>query len=109
MLLDIACVDIALPDFLGYFVSLIYIAIRIGVPILLIIVGMFDMGRAIVAKKEEDVKKAQQLLVKKIVVGVIVFLLPYFVELVIKIATRDNQVVDCIKRLIDYKTNLLNR
>ena len=107
MFLDIMCVGTALPDFVGYFVSLIYVAIRIGVPILLILVGMFDMGKAIVAKKEEDVKKAQGLLIKKLIVGVIVFLLPYFVELVVKIATRDNSIVDCIKKLIDYKTNLI--
>jgi hypothetical protein len=106
MFLEIKCVGTDLPDFVGYFVSLIYIAIRIGIPILLIIVGMFDMGKAIVAKKEEDVKKAQSLLVRKLVVGLIVFLLPYFVELVVKLATRDQEVVDCMKRLIDYRTNL---
>ncbi len=108
MFLDIVCVNTTLPDTVGYFVSLIYVGFRIGVPILLIIVGMFDMGKAIVAKKEDDVKKAQQLLIKKIIVGVIVFLLPYFVELIVKIATRDESIVDCIKRLIDYRTNLFN-
>ena len=107
MFLDIVCVGTTLPDFVGYFVSLIYVAIRIGVPVLLILVGMFDMGKAIVAKKEEDVKKAQTLLIKKLILGVIVFLLPYFVELVVKLATKDDAIVECIRRLIDYKTNLL--
>ncbi len=106
MFLEIKCIGTDLPDFVGYFVSLIYIAVRIGIPVLLIIVGMFDMGKAIVAKKEEDVKKAQSLLVRKLVVGLIVFLLPYFVELVVKLATRDQEVVDCMKKLIDYRTNL---
>lgn len=106
MFLDIVCVGTVLPDFVGYFVSLVYVAIRIGIPILLIIVGMFDMGKAIVAKKEEDVKKAQGLLIKKLLLGVIVFLLPYLVELIIKIFARDTEVVDCIKSLIDYRTNL---
>ena len=107
MFLDIVCVGTTLPDFVGYFVSLIYVAIRIGVPVLLILVGMFDMGKAIVAKKEEDVKKAQTLLIKKLILGVIVFLLPYFVELVVKLATKDDAIVECIRKLIDYKTNLL--
>lgn len=108
MFIEISCVGTELPDFVGYFVSLIYVGIRIGVPILLIIVGMFDMGKAIVAKKEEDVKKAQQLLIKKLVVGLIVFLIPYFVELVVKWTTKDEEIVGCIKQLIDYKTNLFN-
>ena len=106
MFLDITCVNVTLPDFVAYFVSLVYIVIRIGIPVLLIIVGMFDMGKAIVAKKEEDVKKAQQLLIKKIIVGLIVFLIPYFVVLIVKFATKDQAIVDCIRRLIDYKTNI---
>ena len=108
MFIDITCVSTTLPDAVGYFVSLVYVAFRIGIPILLIIVGMFDMGKAIVAKKEDDVKKAQQLLIKKIIVGVIVFLIPYFVELIVKIATKDDAIVDCIKRLIDYRANLMS-
>ena len=106
MFLDIVCVGTVLPDYLGYFVSVVYLGIRIGIPILLIIYGMIDMGKAIVAKKEEDVKKAQSLLLKKMVVGLIVFLLPYFVEFVIKVITGDEELVDCIKKLIDYKTNI---
>ena len=106
MFLDIQCVGTTLPDYAGYYISLVYVGIRIGIPILLIIVGMLDMGRAIVAKKEEDVKKAQGLLVKKLLIGVIVFLLPYLVEFVVKVATRDDSLVDCIKRLIDYRHNI---
>ena len=45
--------------------NLIYKAIQIGVPIILIIVGMFDMGKAITQQKEDEIKKAQSLLVKK--------------------------------------------
>ncbi len=106
MFIDIECVNTTLPDFLGYFISLIYIGIRIAIPLLLIIVGMFDMGRAIVAKKEEEVKKAQSLLIKKILLGVVVFLIPYLVEFIVKVATKDEQIVECLKRLIDYRTNL---
>ena len=107
MFLDIECVGQTLPDWTGYYASIIYVGVRIGIPILLIIVGMFDMGKAMVAKKEEDVKKAKGLLVKKLIIGLIVFLIPYVVELVVKIATRDDEIVECIRRLIDYKTNLL--
>ena len=106
MALDITCVGTSLPDFVGYFVSLVYVGIRIGIPVLLIIVGMFDMGKAIVAKKEEDVKKAQDLLIKKLLLGIIVFLLPYLVEFLVKITTRDSEIVDCIKKLIDYRNNI---
>ena len=106
MFLDIMCDGTLLPDETGYYVSLVYFSIRIVIPILLIIVGMIDMGKAIVAKKEEDVKKAQDLLLKKMLIGLIVFLLPYLVEFVIKVTTRDEGLVECIRTLIDYKNNL---
>ena len=106
MFLDIYCAGTTLPDYLGYWISVVYLAIRVGIPILLIIFGMLDMGKAIVAKKEEDVKKAQSLMVKKLLIGVLVFLLPYLVEFVVKVATRDDEIVNCIKALIDYRTNI---
>jgi len=106
MFLDIYCAGTTLPDYLGYWISVVYLAIRVGIPILLIIFGMVDMGKAIVAKKEEDVKKAQSLMVKKLLIGVLVFLLPYLVEFIVKVATRDEGIVNCIKALIDYRTNI---
>ena len=107
MFLDVTCIGVDIPDSLVYVFSLFYVGIRLGIPLLLIIVGMFDMGKAIVAKKEEDVKKAQKLLVRKLIVGVIVFLLPYFVELIVKIVVRDDDILNCLKALIDYRTNLI--
>ena len=54
---------------------MVYNAIRIAVPIILILVGMFDMGRAITLQKEDEIKKAQQLLVRKAVAAAIVFII----------------------------------
>lgn len=103
MVLDISCAGMVLPDFVGYYVALIYKAVRIAIPILLIIMGMFDMGKAIVAKKEEDVKKAQSLLIKKLILGVIVFLLPYLVEFALKFLSRDSSIMKCVMDLLNYK------
>ncbi|MBQ4634760.1 MAG: hypothetical protein IJB71_05380 [Bacilli bacterium] len=102
MFLDINCAGYMLPSFVGYFVSLVYNGIRIAIPILLIIMGMFDMGKAIVAKKEDDVKKAQSLLVKKIIVGVIVFLLPYLVNFIFGFLANDSSIMKCVMALLNY-------
>ncbi len=101
--LDISCMGIVVPDNLCYLFSLLYKGLRIGIPILLIIVGMFDMGKAIVAKKEEDVKKAQSLLVKKIFLGVLVFLLPYLVEFIFRFLDGGSGTIDCVKAVLNYK------
>ena len=42
MYLDIYCVGLQIPDFVGYYISLVYKVLRIGIPILLIVFGMFD-------------------------------------------------------------------
>ncbi len=69
------CNGTIIPDQLVDIIHLIYNGIRIGVPIILIIVGMFDMGKAITQQKEDEIKKAQSLLVRKAVAAVLVFLM----------------------------------
>lgn len=57
--------------------------IQIGVPVILIVVGGLDMGKAIINSKEDEIKKAQKLLVQKIVTAALVFLLVPLLSLVI--------------------------
>ena len=47
-----------IPQTIGDMVHYLYLGIKIVVPILLVIFAMLDLGRAITAKKEEDIKKA---------------------------------------------------
>ncbi len=61
----------------------IYNAIRIGVPIILIIVGMVGMGKAIAQQKEDEIKKAQSTLIKQAIAAVVVFLMFSIVNLVV--------------------------
>ena len=68
---------------------LIYKAIQVGIPIILIIVGMFDMGKAITQQKEDEIKKAQSLLVKKAIAAALVFLMFSFVQLIVTVVSPD--------------------
>ena len=49
-----------------YIISSIVTVIKIAVPILLIIFGMLDLGKAVVAAKEDEIKKGQQQAQKKL-------------------------------------------
>ena len=42
-------------------ISTIILAIQIAIPVLLIIFGMLDLGKAVVASKEDEIKKGQQI------------------------------------------------
>ena len=69
----------------------IIFAIEVVVPILLIISGMITMANAVMQKDEKKIKEAQNLLVKKLIAAVIVFLVIAVTKLVVGlVATGDN-------------------
>lgn len=55
--------------------------IRFVVPIVLIVLGTIDLFKAITSQKDEEIKKKQSALVKRIIAGVIVFLVPTIISL----------------------------
>lgn len=88
ILSDNYCVGIlgdgnGIPGALGDIIHYIFLGIKIVVPILLIIFGMLDLGKAITAKKEEDIKKYQGSVIKKLILGILVFLVAIIVEFVL--------------------------
>ena len=56
--------------------------IQIGIPIILIILGMLDLGKAVVASKEDEIKAAQKLLVKRAIYALAIFFVVLIVQLV---------------------------
>ena len=76
-------------------VGIVVFAIKIVVPIILIIVGMIDLAKAVAAKDEKDIKAAQQGLVKKAVSAVLVFLVVSIVGLLMGIVG-EGKYKDCL-------------
>ena len=64
-------------------VGFIVKAIWIGIPILLIIFGMIDLGKAVIASKEDEVKKATKAFGKRFLYAVLVFLVVWIVTIVL--------------------------
>ena len=56
--------------------------IWIGVPILLIILGSIDLGKAVISSKEDEVKKAKKALLNRIIYAVLVFCVVWIVGIV---------------------------
>lgn len=56
--------------------------IQIGVPIMLIILGTIDLGKAVIASKEDEIKNAQKMLVKRAIYAVAIFFVVTIVSLV---------------------------
>lgn len=53
--------------------------IEIAIPIILIVLGMFDLGKAVVASKEDEIKAAQKLLIKRVIYAVAIFFVTFLV------------------------------
>lgn len=83
MLVDV-CSDSTVLKVMGI-VKLIMNVICIIVPIVLIILGTLDLFKAVTAGKDEDIKKKQQTLIKRIIAGVIIFLVPTIVTVLMNL------------------------
>ena len=87
--LDVAdstlCEGILVPNVLFNVVSTIITGIKIVVPILLIIWGMLDFTKSVVAKKEEDIKKYQKAFVSRLISALVVFLIIFIVQLAVNL------------------------
>lgn len=117
-LLYIACGDANnIPYQVPQLVSFAVNFLKIATPIILIIVSIISLVKALSASKEDEIKKAQQSLIKKIIAAIMVFFIISIVQFVIlKVADSSEvgNVTNCMSCLLNndcessiyYKTNV---
>jgi len=94
------------------FTNVIFDLLKIVTPIIIIITGMLDMFKAVAAQKEDEIKKGQQKLLRRLLAGCVVFLVFVIVETVIHAFAESDEAqnamdcVDCF--LIDSDTCTVN-
>jgi len=92
------CMPAALTDL----TSRLYMLIKIAAPALLLIVGGFDLVKAMSAQDEKAIKKAQQKLVKKFVAAAAVFLILTVVQfLVSTLSNNTKNTLECLDYLLN--------
>ena len=79
------CGGVCLPNALLSIIRIIVNIIKIGVPIILIILGMIDMGKAVASQKEDEIKKGQKILISRCITAGIVFFVVAIVQLMMSI------------------------
>lgn len=101
----VQCAGIDVPQELINVVNSIVKLIQIGIPLLLIIFGMLDLGKAVMAQKEDEIKKGQQTFIKRLITAAIVFFIVAIVQLVFNIVSPDNKdtIVTCINQFVKWK------
>lgn len=102
---DVHCGNLA-TDFSSQIPEMVHLAVtilRIAIPVILIILGMLDLGKAVMAQKEEEIKKAQGTFVKRLVAAALVFFVVLIVQVVTKLVAGDDgeNVWDCVDCFIN--------
>ena len=68
--------------------------IQIGIIAALVILLILDFGKAVMAGKEDEIKTAQKLAIKRIVYALVVFFVPLIVNVVIGLVAPSGNVSD---------------
>lgn len=84
-------IDIDIDNKIPNTVHLVIVFLQIAVPVLLVIFGMIDLIKAIIAGKEDEIKKNQNVFVRRLITGVLVFFVVVVVRLVFSFATSDDK------------------
>lgn len=70
---------------LTYYIGIIIMVLKIAIPIILIVLGSFELTKAITEQNDDATKKAVSSLITKAVIGVAIFLVPTIVGLLMNI------------------------
>jgi surface polysaccharide O-acyltransferase-like enzyme len=100
----VQCAGIDVPQELINVVNSIVKLIQIGIPLLLIIFGMLDLGKAVMAQKEDEIKKGQQTFIKRLIAAAIVFFVVAIVQLVLNITapTSKDTILECVNAFVKW-------
>lgn len=63
-----------------HLIGVIVRIIQIGIPVIIILLGTIDLGKAVIASKDDEIKSAQKMFVKRLIYGLVVF----FVVMVVR-------------------------
>ena len=98
------CAGVTVPTQLTGIVSLVINIIKIGVPIILVVLGMIDMGKAVASQKEDEIKKGQKILLSRCIAAGITFFVVAIVQLLFSIVnggTEGDSTWNCIDKFVN--------
>ena len=75
--------------------------IKIVIPIIIVVLAMLDLGKAVMAQKEDEIKKGQNTFIKRLVAAAIVFFVVTIVTMLIGLVADDSEsITGCINEII---------
>lgn len=81
-----------------YTLGMFMLVFKVVIPVLLIVFGMVDLGKAVISSDDKAVSKAAKTLLNRVIAGVCIFFIPTIVGLVFKMVGAFGEV----KNQYDY-------
>ena len=85
-------------------IATIIMLLKIAVPILLVIYGMLDLGKAVMSQKEDEIKKGQQTFFKRLIAAALVFFVVAIAQFVVSLGDQENAAWNCAKTIMGVST-----
>ncbi len=86
-------------------VHTIILLIQVVAPVLLVIFGMLDLAKGVMAQKEDEIKKGQQTFIKRLIAAVIIFFVIAVVRMVVSFVTDGDDdgtdIMNCINGFLN--------
>lgn len=84
------------------FIHNIIVLLKIAVPVILVILGMFDFAKGVMSSKEDEIKKGQQTFIKRLIAAALVFFVVTIVQLVMGLVSKeDNSFWNCANGILN--------
>jgi len=92
-----------LPEISSWLITLLQVA----VPVILIIMGVIDFVKSLSSQKDDEIKKGQQMFIKRVITAIIIFFVVVVVKLLVSLVssgqTEKESIVKCIDCFISNK------
>lgn len=85
-------------------ISTIIGLMKVIIPILVVFFGLLDLGKAVMSQKEDDIKKNQGLLIKRLIIAVLVFFVISLVQFLVSlVGGSDSEFWGCFNCFVNYE------
>ena len=96
----------AIDNDLAGLIHTIIVVLKIAIPVILIIFGMIDFGKGVVAKSEDEIKAGRKIFTKRLISAALVFFVVTIVQLMLNIVDDKNDngtsdVWDCANMILN--------
>lgn len=92
-----------IPALIPKVISIAYTVIQIAVPVVLVIMGSLDLFKGITANKEDEIKKGQQIFIKRLVAAALVFFAFVITKILISVVAdgTGTDILECAECFIE--------